>query len=215
MPKLETPAMKMLLKVPIINDKIKATVREQMIKAFGGNFAGSHCRRCGFQSGSGTVPAHDRLPLYSRIRHDGMWPHHLLRGLDTLQTRFLRKGCSPHGSENSLPIPENIVGEIVCRGPNVMLGYYKNEEATEEVVDKDGWLHTGDLALMDAEGNVTIKGRSKNMLLGPADRISTPKEEIEDKLNNLPYVAESIIVQQNEKLSDLYIPISTMPLPMG
>ena len=64
------------------------------------------------------------------------------------------------------PDPENIVGEIVCKGPNVMLGYYKNHEATAEVIDKDGWLHTGDLGVMDAEGNVTIKGRSKNMLLG-------------------------------------------------
>ena len=101
--------------------------------------------------------------------------------------------------------PENIPGEIVCRGPNVMLGYYKNEEATAEVVDKDGWLHTGDLALMDAEGNVTIKGRSKNMLLGPNGQNIYP-EEIEDKLNNLPYVAESIIVQQNEKLVGLVYP---------
>ena len=79
-----------------------------------------------------------------------------------------------------------------------MLGYYKNNEATEAVIDKDGWLHTGDLALMDAEGNVSIKGRSKNMLLGPSGQNIYP-EEIEDKLNNMPYVAESIIVQQNEK----------------
>ena len=101
--------------------------------------------------------------------------------------------------------PENIPGEIVCKGPNVMLGYYKNEEATEQVVDKDGWLHTGDLALKDAEGNITIKGRSKNMLLGPSGQNIYP-EEIEDKLNNLPYVSESIIVQQNDKLVGLVYP---------
>ena len=85
------------------------------------------------------------------------------------------------------PDPENIVGEIVCKGPNVMLGYYKNPEATAEVIDKDGWLHTGDLGVMDAEGNVTIKGRSKNMLLGPSGQNIYP-EEIESKLNNLPFV---------------------------
>ena len=101
--------------------------------------------------------------------------------------------------------PENIVGEIVCKGPNVMLGYYKNEEATKEVIDKDGWLHTGDLALKDAEGNITIKGRSKNLLLSASGQNIYP-EEIEDKLNNLPYVAESIIVQQNEKLVGLVYP---------
>ena len=101
--------------------------------------------------------------------------------------------------------PENIPGEIVCRGPNVMLGYYKNEEATREAIDADGWLHTGDLALMDAEGNITIKGRSKNMLLGSSGQNIYP-EEIEDKLNNMPYVAESIIVQQNEKLVGLVYP---------
>lgn len=148
---------------------------------------------------------HDRLPLYRGLRYDRMRSYHLLRRLDALQTRFLRKSRSAHGSEDSSPDPENIPGEIVCRGPNVMLGYYKNEEATAEVVDKDGWLHTGDLALMDAEGNVTIKGRSKNMLLGPNGQNIYP-EEIEDKLNNLPYVAESIIVQQNEKLVGLVYP---------
>lgn len=74
------------------------------------------------------------------------------------------------------PDPENIAGEIVCRGPNVMLGYYKNEEATREAIDADGWLHTGDLALMDAEGNVTIKDAARTCCSVPADRISTPKK---------------------------------------
>ncbi len=143
-----------------------------------------------------------------------MRSHHLLRGLDPLQTRFLRKGRTAYGGENPSSDPENIPGEIVCRGPNVMLGYYKNDEATVQVLDKDGWLHTGDLALMDAEGNVSIKGRSKNMLLGPSGQNIYP-EEIEDKLNNMPYVAESIIVQQNEKLVGLVYPTSMMPLPMG
>ena len=103
------------------------------------------------------------------------------------------------------PDPLNMPGEIICRGPNVMLGYYKNEEATEQVLDADGWLHTGDLGLLDVAGNLTIKGRSKNMLLGPSGQNIYP-EEIEDKLNNLPYVAESIIVQQNNKLVGLVYP---------
>lgn len=103
------------------------------------------------------------------------------------------------------PDPEHVPGEIVTRGPNVMLGYYKNDEATREVVDADGWLHTGDLALMDADGNVTIKGRSKNMLLGSSGQNIYP-EEIEDRFNNMPYVSESLIVQQNEKLVGLVYP---------
>jgi long-chain acyl-CoA synthetase len=101
--------------------------------------------------------------------------------------------------------PENVVGEIVCKGTNVMLGYYKNEEATAQVIDKDGWLHTGDLGVIDPDGNLTIKGRSKNMLLGASGQNIYP-EEIEDILNNLPYVSESIVVQQGDKLVGLVYP---------
>ena len=103
------------------------------------------------------------------------------------------------------PDPQNIVGEIVCRGDNVMLGYYKNEEATREAIDEDGWLHTGDLGVIDAEGNVTIKGRSKNMLLSASGQNIYP-EEIEDKLNNLTFVAESVVIQKDEKLVALIHP---------
>ena len=101
--------------------------------------------------------------------------------------------------------PYNEVGEIIVRGENVMLGYYKNEEATRAAIDEDGWLHTGDMGTIDPDGTIYIKGRNKNMLLGPSGQNIYP-EEIEDKLNNLPYVAESIIVQQNERLVGLVYP---------
>jgi long-chain acyl-CoA synthetase len=98
-----------------------------------------------------------------------------------------------------------VAGEILTKGPNVMLGYYKNPEATEETVDKDGWYHTGDLGLMDSDGNVFIKGRSKNMLLGSNGQNIYP-EEIEDKLNSLVLVNESVVIQEGEKLVALAYP---------
>ena len=101
--------------------------------------------------------------------------------------------------------PENIAGEIICKGPNLMFGYYKNEEATSQIIDINGWLHTGDLATMDTDGYVTVRGRSKNMLLTSSGQNIYP-EEIESKLNNMPYVAESLIVLQHEKLVALIYP---------
>ena len=101
--------------------------------------------------------------------------------------------------------PENIPGEILARGLNVMLGYYKNPEATAETLDSDGWYHTGDLGTMDRYGNVFIKGRSKNMLLGANGQNIYP-EEIEDKLNSMALVTESVVVQRNEKLVALIHP---------
>jgi long-chain acyl-CoA synthetase len=101
--------------------------------------------------------------------------------------------------------PVNIPGEILTKGPNVMLGYYKNEEATRQALDAEGWFHTGDLGLMDADGNVFIKGRSKNMLLSSNGQNIYP-EEIEDKLNSMALVSESIVIQEGEKLIGLVHP---------
>ena len=186
LPKLETPTMKLLLKVPIINDKIKATVREEMIKGFGGNFEAVFPYTVGYgMTECGPIICYEDWKRFK--------PGSCGKAALNMEVKVLS------------PDPENVVGEIVCKGPNVMLGYYKNEEATAQVIDKDGWLHTGDLALEDAEGNITIKGRSKNMLLSASGQNIYP-EEIEDKLNNLPYVAESIIVQQNDKLVGLVYP---------
>ena len=103
------------------------------------------------------------------------------------------------------PDPANVPGELIARGMNVMLGYYKNEEATNAVLDKDGWFHTGDLATMAPSGHIYIKGRIKNMLLGANGQNVYP-EEIEDKLNNMPLVGESIIIQRDTKLVALVHP---------
>jgi long-chain acyl-CoA synthetase len=103
------------------------------------------------------------------------------------------------------PNPQLVPGEILTRGLNVMLGYYKNEEATRQALDDDGWYHTGDLGTMDEYGNVFIKGRSKNMILGPSGQNIYP-EEIEDKLNSLPCVVESVVVDRDHKLYEVVYP---------
>ena len=206
LPKLETPRMRFLLKVPIVSDKIKAVVREQVMNAFGGNF---------YEVIVGGAAFNQEVEQFMRSIN---FPYTVGYGMTECAPiicyedwqKFKAGSCGKTAPRMEVkilsPDPQNIVGEIVCKGDNVMLGYYKNPEATAEVIDKDGWMHTGDLGVMDAEGNVTIKGRSKNMLLGPSGQNIYP-EEIEDKLNNMPYVAESIVIQQADgKLAALIYP---------
>lgn len=205
LPKLQTPTMKILLKVPIINDKIKASVRQKVIDAFGGRF---------YEVIVGGAAFNQDVEKFLRMID---FPYTVGYGMTECGPiicyedwkRFKAASCGKQAPRMEVkvlsPDPENIVGEIVCRGDNVMLGYYKNEEATREAIDADGWLHTGDLGIIDAEGNVTIKGRSKNMLLSASGQNIYP-EEIEDKLNNLNLVSESVIIQKNEKLVALIHP---------
>jgi long-chain acyl-CoA synthetase len=103
------------------------------------------------------------------------------------------------------PDPENIVGEIILKGENVMDGYYKNEKATNEIIDSEGWMHTGDLGVIDKDGNIYIKGRSKSMILGPSGKNIYP-EEIESVINNKNYVTESLVVSEDNKLVALIFP---------
>lgn len=205
LPKLETPTMKLLLKLPIINDKIKATVREQVIQAFGGNFYEIIIGGAAFNQEVEQFLKSIDFPFTVGYGMTECGPIICYEDWKRFKLGSCGKAAPRMEVKILSPDPENIPGEIVTRGPNVMLGYYKNEEATREVLDADGWLHTGDLATMDAEGNVSIKGRSKNMLLGPSGQNIYP-EEIEDKLNNMPYISESLIVQQNEKLVALIYP---------
>ena len=206
LPKLETPTMKFLLKVPLVSDKIKATVREQVMNAFGGNF---------YEVIVGGAAFNQEVEAFLRSIN---FPYTVGYGMTECAPiisyedwdKFKAGSCGKAAPRMEVQIlsrdPQNIPGEIVTRGDNVMLGYYKNQEATDEVIDADGWLHTGDLCVIDEEGNITIKGRSKNMLLGPSGQNIYP-EEIEDKLNNLPYVNESIIIQALDgKLAALIYP---------
>ena len=194
LPKLETPTMKFLMRVPLVNDKIKAKVREQLMNAFGGEF---------YQIIVGGAAFNQEIEAFLRSIN---FPYTVGYGMTECGpiisyedwVNFKAGSCgksAPRMETKILSVdPQNVPGEIVTRGDNVMLGYYKNEEATAGVIDEDGWLHTGDLGVMDAEGNITIKGRSKNMLLGPSGQNIYP-EEIEDKLNNMLYVNESIVIQ--------------------
>ena len=206
LPKLETLKMRFLMRLPVINDKIKATVRDHMIQGFGGNF---------YEVIVGGAAFNQEV---EKLLNSIDFPYTVGYGMTECGPiicyedyhKFVPGSCGKAAPRMEVRIdsedPQRIVGEIITRGDNVMLGYYKNEEATAQAIDKDGWLHTGDLGIMDAEGNVFIKGRSKNMLLGPSGQNIYP-EEIEDQLNNLPLVCESIVIQQKDnRLAALVYP---------
>ena len=206
LPKLETLKMKVLLKVPIINDKIKAAVREQMIQGFGGNFYEVIIGGAAFNQEVEKLLKSIDFPYTVGYGMTECGPIICYEDWKRFKLGSCGKAAPRMEVRIDSPDPQNIVGEILTRGDNVMLGYYKNPEATAQILDADGWLHTGDLGVMDEEGNVTIKGRSKNMLLGPSGQNIYP-EEIEEKLNNLPFVAGCIVIQQNDnKLVALIYP---------
>ena len=205
LPKLQTPTMKVLLKVPVINDKIKESIREKVISAFGGNFSMVVVGGAAFNQEVEQFLKMIEFPYTVGYGMTECGPIVCYENWKRFKPGSCGKAVQRMDVKILSPDPATIVGEIACKGPNVMLGYYKNEEATAEAFDKDGWLRTGDLAVMDKEGNVTIKGRNKNLLLGANGQNIYP-EEIEDKLNNMPYVAESIVVQQHDKLVGLVYP---------
>ena len=206
LPKLETPTMKFLMHVPLVSDKIREKVREQLMSAFGGEF---------YEIVVGGAAFNQEIEAFMRSID---FPYTVGYGMTECAPlicyedwkKFKAGSCGKAVANMEVKVlsadPANIPGEIICRGDNVMLGYYKNEEANKEVLDADGWMHTGDLGVIDENGYVTIKGRSKNMLLGPSGQNIYP-EEIEDKLNNMPYVNESIVIQALDgKLAALIYP---------
>ena len=205
MPKLQTPSMKVLLRLPIISGKIRDKIRDSLIAAFGGRFYEIIIGGAAFNS-----EVEDLLHKIGFNYTVGYGATECAPIIAYEDWHSFRKGsCGKAAPRMEIRInstdPENVPGEILTRGANVMLGYYKNPEATAAALDSDGWYHTGDLGTMDAEGNLFIRGRIKNMLLGASGQNIYP-EEIEDKLNTLPYVNESIVIQKGEKLYALIHP---------
>ncbi len=204
-PKIQNNRMRMLLHMPVISKKVKEKVCEQVTNAFGGNFyeviiggAAFNQEVERFLHGVGfkyTVGygATECAPIICYEDYKNFVPGSCGKAALHMMVRI------------DSPDPENVPGEILAKGPNVMLGYYKNEEATKQTIDENGWYHSGDLGTMDGDGNVFIKGRSKNMLLGASGQNIYP-EEIEDKLNSLALVAESVVVQKGDKLVALVYP---------
>ncbi len=202
LPKLQTPAIKIALHTPFLRDRVLAEVRHKLQAAFGGNFVEIIVGGAAFSQDIETV-LHDIGFNYTvGYGTTECAPIISYAGWET----FKQGSCGRPVPRMEVRIDSNdqqhTIGEILVRGTNVMLGYYKNEEATAAVLDKDGWYHTGDLGVMDAEGNIFIKGRSKNMLLGANGQNIYP-EEIEDKLGSLPYVTECVVIQKGEHLYGL------------
>lgn len=205
LPKLDNKIGKLLLKVPIVNDKIKAAARQAAMEIFGGNFD---------EIIIGGAPFNAEVEAF--LKQIG-FPYTIAYGMtecgpiicssrwETLKQASCGKATSRMEVKIDSLDPKSIAGEIICKGMNLMLGYYKNPEATSQIIDVNGWLHTGDLATMDSEGYVTVRGRSKNMLLTSSGQNIYP-EEIESKFNNMPYVSESLVLLQKDKLVALIYP---------
>jgi long-chain acyl-CoA synthetase len=197
--------MKLLLSMPIVSQKVKTRICQQVYEAFGGRayeviVGGAPLSKeveefllsINFPVTVG-YGATECAPLISYRDHKEFAASSCGCPVDDMEVRILSDD------------PQNIPGEIITRGKNVMLGYYKNEEATQQVIDKDGWYHTGDLGTMDEKQNIFIRGRIKNMLLGASGQNIYP-EEIEDKLNSMPMIAESLVVQDGDKLVAMIYP---------
>ncbi len=204
-PKIQNNRMRMLLHMPVISKKVKEKICDQVTNAFGGNFyeviiggaafnqeVERFLHSVGFKYTVG-YGATECAPIICYEDYKNFVPGSCGKAALHMMVRI------------DSPDPENVPGEILAKGPNVMLGYYKNEEATKQTIDENGWYHSGDLGTMDGDGNVFIKGRSKNMLLGASGQNIYP-EEIEDKLNSLALVAESVVVQKGDKLVALVYP---------
>ncbi len=204
-PKIQNNRMRLLLNMPVVNKKVNQKICDQVVKAFGGNFyeiivggaafnqeVEQFLKRIGFPYTVG-YGATECAPIICYADYHDFAPGSCGKPVVHMEVKI------------DSPDPENVPGEILARGLNVMLGYYKNEEATAQTLDSEGWYHTGDLGTMDANGNVYIKGRSKNMLLGANGQNIYP-EEIEDRLNSMAMVNECVVVQRGEKLVGLVYP---------
>ena len=205
LPVIGKPLMKILLSVPLLNKVLYKKINAKLVETFGGEFKEIVIGGAAFNADAETFFKKIRFkftvgygmtecgPLISYASWDTTKLGASGRAVDTLEVTI------------DSPDPENVVGEIILRGENVMTGYYKNEKATREMIDDKGWMHTGDLGIIDKDGNIFIKGRSKSMILGPSGKNIYP-EEIEAVINNKDYIVESVVISLDNKLIALVFP---------
>lgn len=209
LPRVDNKIGRLLLRLPIINDKIKEYARHEAMSAFGGNF---------YEIIIGGAPFNEDVEKFLKLIG---FPYTVAYGMTecgplitiSREEEYMTRSCGKAAPGMQLKVdssnPLEISGELMCKGPNLMLGYYKNPEETAKIIDSDGWLRTGDMVTMDAHGNVFIKGRCKNMLLGTSGQNIYP-EEIESKINSLPVVNESLVIMKDGKLVALIYPDYSM-----
>ncbi len=198
-PTLDKPLIKVLTKIPGINNIIYKKVKDGLVQAFGGNVQEF------IMGGAALNPEVERL--FKRIKFPYLVGYGMTEACPLLAyehwTKYVAGSCGKAVDVAEVRIdsddPLHVVGEIQARGENITIGYYKNEEATANAFTEDGWLRTGDLGIIDADGNIFIRGRSKNMILGPSGQNIYP-EEVEAVVNNQAFVMESVVVDRGGKL---------------
>ena len=204
-PKIQNNRMRLLLQMPVISKKVREMICQEVLKAFGGRMYEVIIGGAALNQEVEQFLKRIDFPYTVGYGATECAPIICYRDWHTFAPGSCGRAALHQKVELDSPDPRRIPGEILTKGPNVMLGYYKNPEATAETIDQNGWYHTGDLGTMDDDGNVYINGRSKNMLLGPNGQNIYP-EEIEDKLNSMTMVMESIVVQRDTKLVALVHP---------
>jgi long-chain acyl-CoA synthetase len=205
LPLFRKPAMRILLATPVINSLIHKKIREKLLGVFGGNFRELVIGGAAFNIEAEHFFRKIRFPFTVGYGMTECGPLISYASWKTTQAGASGRVVDKLELKIDSPDPIRITGEIMVRGDHVMKGYYKNEEATSQVIDEGGWLHTGDLGITDRQGNIYIKGRSKSMILGPSGKNIYP-EELESHLNNRFMVAESLVLERDEKLVALIFP---------
>ncbi len=204
-PRVQSTATRMLLKMPVVSKKVKEKIRAIVMECFGGNAYEVVTGGAALNKEIEDFLVSIDFPITSVYGATECGP--LVTFSDYKD--FVPGSCGTPALNMEVKIvssdPEHVPGEVITRGENVMLGYYKNEEATKEVLDKDGWYHTGDLGTMSVDGHLFIRGRIKNMLLGSNGQNVYP-EEIEDKLNSMSMVSECVVIQRGDKIVGLVHP---------
>lgn len=204
-PIINKTSIRVLLRLPVIDQRIQKKIKQELVKTFGGRFYEVIIGGAAFNKEAEAFFRKIGFPFTVGYGMTECAP--IITYAPWNNTRLYSCGKAAPGMEIKIESPdsENVPGEILCRGANVMLGYYKNIEATDAVMTKDGWLRTGDMGVIDSEGYLYIRGRSKSMILGPSGQNIYP-EEIESIINNMQYVVESLVIEEKGQLTALIYP---------